>query len=199
VRVQPEARISVLRTKPLGAALSCQGRPDGFESRRPLHRPRSTKVVQRSRKSPASVRFRPGAPQVVFFQSAGNRILDPTTRVRFPYTIRLRLLTDQDLRLRISGWRFESVRSHVIGRDLGSDWFPSPISGVRILDGLRQATHLVVRSVSYAERAGFDPLACYEFCEVWLNLVRARGSGPRDWWFESTHLDDDHGEQLTWG
>ena len=25
---------------------------------------------------------------------------------------RLRLLTDQDLRLRISGWRFESARSH---------------------------------------------------------------------------------------
>ena len=23
-----------------------------------------------------------------------------------------------------------------------------------------------------------------------LNLVRARGPGPRDWWFESTHLDD---------
>jgi hypothetical protein len=53
----------------------------------------------------------------------------------------------------------------------------------------RQAAHLVVRSVSYAERAGFDPLACY--FEVWLNLVRARGSGPRDWWFESTHLDED--------
>jgi hypothetical protein len=26
----------------------------------------------------------------------------------------------------------------------------------------RQATHLVMRSVSYAERAGFDPLACYD-------------------------------------
>jgi hypothetical protein len=26
--------------------------------------------------------------------------------------------------------------------------------------------------------------------EVWLKLVRVRGSGPRDWWFESTHLDD---------
>ena len=53
-------------------------------------------------------------------------------------------------------------------------------------------------SVSYAECAGFDSLACYgNFCEVWLNLVRARGSGPRDWWFESTHLDD--GEQITWG
>lgn len=26
----------------------------------------------------------------------------------------------------------------------------------------RQATHLAVRSVSYAERAGFDPLACYD-------------------------------------
>jgi hypothetical protein len=78
-----------------------------------------------------------------------------------------------------------------IGRDLGSDWSPNPISGVRILDGLqaRQAAHLVVRSVSYAERAGFDPLACYDDDEVWLNLVRARGSGPRDWWFESTHLD----------
>ena len=62
---------------------------------------------------------------------------------------------------------------------------------------MRQAAHLVVESVSYAERAGFDPLACYDDNEVWLNLVRARGSGPRDWWFESTHLDD-HGEQFTW-
>src|SRR6185437_705849 len=78
----------------------------------------------------------------------------------------------------------------LLRRDLGSDWFPTPISGVRSLDGVRtrQATHLEVRSVSYAERAGFDPLACHD--EVWLNLVRARGSGPRDWWFESTHLDD---------
>ena len=62
-----------------------------------------------------------------------------------------------------------------MGRDLGSHWFPSPISGVRFLDGLRlrQAAHLVVGSVSYAERAGFDPLACYE--------------------------DRHDGEQLTWG
>ena len=107
---------------------------------------------------------------------------------------------DQDLRLRISGWRFESSRSHFVkGRDLGSSWFPSPTSGVRFLDDpqARQADHLVVMSVSYAERAGFDPLACYDDYEVWLNLVRARGSGPRDWWFESTHLDN--GEQLTWG
>lgn len=28
------------------------------------------------------------------------------------------------------------------------------------------------------------------FFEVWLNLVRALGSGPRDWWFKSTHLDE---------
>ena len=50
-----------VRTRPLGAALSCQGRPDGFESRRPLHRPRSTKVVPWSRKPLGSVRFRPRA------------------------------------------------------------------------------------------------------------------------------------------
>ncbi len=27
---------------------------------------------------------------------------------------------------------------------------------------------------------------------VWLNLARALGSGPRDWWFESTYPDHDH-------
>ncbi len=47
---------------------------------------------------------------------------------------RLRLLTDQDLRLRISGWWFESTRSHDSGRDLGSGWPPNPTSGVRFLD-----------------------------------------------------------------
>lgn len=50
-----------------------------------------------------------------------------------------------------------------MGCDPGSGWFPSPTSGVRLLGGLRawQAAHLVVRPVSYAGRAGFDPLACY--------------------------------------
>src|ERR1043165_620705 len=50
-----------------------------------------------------------------------------------------------------------------LGRDLGSDGSPKHVSGVRFLDGLQawQAAHLVVGSVSYAERAGFDSLACY--------------------------------------
>src|SRR4051812_7942576 len=68
--------------------------------------------------------------------------------------MRLRLLMDQDLRVRISGWRFESARSHEdTGCDPGSGWFPTPASGVRLLGGLpaRQAAHLAVRSVSYAE------------------------------------------------
>lgn len=72
---------------------------------------------------------------------------------------------DQDLRVRISGWRFESARSHEnMGCDPGSGWFPSPTSGVQLLGGLRarQAAHLVVRPVSYAGRAGFDPLACHD-------------------------------------
>src|ERR1043165_8143740 len=40
---------------------------------------------------------------------------------------------------------------------------PKHVSGVRFLDSLQaqQAAHLVVGSVSYAERAGFDSLACY--------------------------------------
>ncbi len=123
----------------------------------------------------------------------GIRALNPATRVRFPYTTPTPSSNG-------SGSETTNLRMAVrvrpeshIGRDLGSAWFPSPTSGVRFLDGLRarQAAHLVVRSVSYAERAGFDPLACYDILsEVWLNLVRARGSGPRDWWFESTHLDD---------
>jgi hypothetical protein len=50
-----------MRTRPLGAALRCQRRSGGFESRRPLQRPRSTKVVQLPRKRLASVRFRPRA------------------------------------------------------------------------------------------------------------------------------------------
>ena len=50
-----------------------------------------------------------------------------------------------------------------LGRDLGSHESPKHVSGVRFLDGLQawQAAHLVVGSVSYAERAGFDSLACY--------------------------------------
>jgi hypothetical protein len=41
---------------------------------------------------------------------------------------------DQDLRVRISGWRFESARSHeTTGCDPGSGWFPTPTSGVRLL------------------------------------------------------------------
>src|SRR5947207_2735024 len=88
-----------------------------------------------------------------FVQSAERRFDVPEIAGSIPaartYTIpRLRHLTDQDLRLRISGWWFDSTRSH----------------------------------------------RCFE---VWFNLVRARGSGPRDWWFESTHLDD-NGEQVTW-
>ena len=51
-----------------------------------------------------------------------------------------------------------------IGCDPGSGWFPSPTSGVRLLGGLPawQAVHLVVGPVSYAGRAGFDPLACHD-------------------------------------
>ena len=51
-----------------------------------------------------------------------------------------------------------------IGCDPGSGWFPSPTSGVQLLGSLRarQAAHLVVRPVSYAGRAGFDPLACHD-------------------------------------
>ena len=53
-------------------------------------------------------------------------------------------------------------------------------------------------SISPGGEAGFMCRACSvrspwlatTTLEVWLKLVRVRGSGPRDWWFESTHLDD---------
>lgn len=42
-------------------------------------------------------------------------------------------------------------------------------------------------SVSYAGYRGFDSRR--SDLGVWLNLVRALGSGPRDWRFESAHPD----------
>lgn len=69
----------------------------------------------------------------------GRWSLKPATRVRFPYTTlsRLRLLMDQDPTLRTSGWRVQVLpESLPLGHDLGSDWFPKPISGVQSLDGL---------------------------------------------------------------
>ena len=88
--------------------------------------------------------------------------------------MRLRLLTDQDLTLRISGWRFESARSHAISR-----W---PVTAASSSPGGEVG---LIRRTCRVRSPGL-----LRTFEVWLNLVRARGSGPRDWWFESTHLDD---------
>ena len=102
----------------------------------------------------------------------GNRALNPVTRVRLPYTTPARKTPSSNgpgsespnLRMAVRV-RPESRRSYErIGCDPGSGWFPTPTSGVRLLGGLpaRQAVHLVVRPVSYAGRAGFDPLACHD-------------------------------------
>jgi hypothetical protein len=179
VRFRPRARA---RVRPTGEAAAFQAAPGELDSRCPLG----------SRRSPGAL--------ITSCSSSGRgiRVLNPATRVRFPYTTRcksrLRRLTDQDLRLRISGWWFESTRSREHGLGSGitlaskpDEWGSIP---QRPAVMTRQADHLAVMPVSYADRAGFDSLACYEvFIEVWLNLVRARGSGPRDWWFKSTHLD----------
>jgi hypothetical protein len=163
VQVQPGAR---LRVRPTGEAAVFQAVPGEFDP----HHPLDARAVQRLNAGPTRrrslVRSQPRAPRRVLPEArnpvshSGKHGFDSRTR----YVLaRLRLLMDQDLSLRISGRWFESTRSHPIGRDLGSRWFPKPISGVRFLDGLRprQAAHLGVGSVSYAERAGFDPLACY--------------------------------------
>lgn len=117
------------------------------------------------------VRSQPRAPSGTKSCSSsrpGNRALNPATRVRLPYTT----LSPKTPSSNGSGSEITNLRMAVrvrpesrrIGPDPGSGWFPTPTSGVRLLGGLRarQAAHLVVKSVSYAGRAGFDPLACHD-------------------------------------
>jgi hypothetical protein len=72
----------LMRTRPLGAALRCHRRSGGFESRRPLQRPRSTKVVQLPRKRLASVRFRPRALATLSSNGSGSEITNLRMVVR---------------------------------------------------------------------------------------------------------------------
>jgi hypothetical protein len=149
VRVQPEAPS---RARPTGEAAVFQAVPGEFDSRSPL-----AGSIQAARSTSCSS------------SRQGTRSLTPDNTGSTPVhdTARLRRLMDQDLRLRISGWWFESTRSHS----------HRPRSGITLVSksdqrgsiprrpATRQAAHLVVRSVSYAERAGFDPLACYDHGE----------------------------------
>ena len=146
-------------------------------------RPRSTKVVRRSRKPRASVRFRPRARSRVDHSGVAKRYcarpLTEEVLVRLqPLELRGRgrLARRQPCKqgtLMIGLFQASSIlvarsmhttptpssngsgsettnlrmavrvrpESH-IGRDLGSDWSPNPISGVRSLDGLQRGKQL---------------------------------------------------------
>lgn len=179
------------RTRPLGAALRCQRRSGGFESRRPLERPCSTKVVRRSRKPRASVRFRPRARSFQRSKTVLHSAVNRGGAGSSPAAgARLRLLTDQDLRLRISGWRFESARSHAASSSpggevgfirracrvrspglllprCGSTWLERAVRDREtggsnpLTSTTRRAAHLGVIAVLQTARAGFDSLARY--------------------------------------
>ena len=166
VQVQPEARS---RVRPTGEAAVFQAVPGEFDS----HRPLDARAVQRLNAGPTRrrslVRSQPCVPTNTSCSSRGKEpgfsFRENTGSTPVHDTSRMTPSSNG------SGSEFTNLRTVVrvhpeslLGRDLGSRWFPSPISGVRFLDGLRprQAAHLVVGSVSYAGRAGFDPLACYQ-------------------------------------
>jgi hypothetical protein len=167
VRVQPEAR---LRVRPTGEVPAPRAEPGEFDSHDPLH----ARAVQRlnagvtCRRSLVRSQPRARPSHVVFFQRQGPRFLTPGNTGSTPVHDTLPTPSSNGSGSEITNLRMV-VRVHpeslcfILGRDLGSHGSPKHISGVRFLDGLRtwQAAHLVVGSVSYAERAGFDSLACY--------------------------------------
>ena len=108
------ARRLPMRVWPTGEATVFQTAPGEFDSRRPLQmRAQFSGLNAGSTRRRSLVRFQPRAHRRVLSVArnpashAGNTGSTPVHDT----SGWLRLLTDQDLRLRISGWWFESTRS----------------------------------------------------------------------------------------